>query len=81
MTTKLEGTLKRELSIDGNSYTLTLNPEGLHLVPKGKRKGHDLEWKALISGDEAMAVALNASVSGGGNQPIRNRVAAPRSRT
>jgi len=66
MTTKLEGELKREIQIDGKPYTLTLSPEGLKLTEKGRRKGRELLWKDLVSGDAALAVALNASVSEGG---------------
>jgi len=31
-------------------------------VPKGKRKGHGLSWDALVSGEAALAAALNASL-------------------
>ena len=36
------------------------------MLIKGKRKGRELTWKDLISGDAALAVALNASVQDGG---------------
>jgi len=62
--TKLEGILRREISIDGKPFTLALSPEGLKLTPKGARKGHELKWKDLVTGDAALAVALNASVEG-----------------
>ena len=62
MATKLDGPLKRELDIDGEPYMLTISPEGLKLVPKGKRKGHELGWKDLISGQAALAAALSASL-------------------
>ena len=65
MTTKLTGALKRELEVEGQPYTLTIMPEGLRLVPKGKRKGCELAWKALLSGDAALAAALSASVGDG----------------
>ena len=61
--TKLEGILRREISIDGKPFTLAISPEGLKLTPKGARKGRELMWKDLVSGDAALAVALNASVS------------------
>ena len=64
MTTKLNGPLRRELDIEGQTYTLTLAPDGLKLTPKGKRKGVELAWKALIGGDAALAAALSASVAG-----------------
>jgi hypothetical protein len=63
MATKLDKPLKREVSIDGAAYMLTISPEGLKLVPKGHRKGLELGWKALISGEAALATALNASVA------------------
>ena len=62
--TKLEGILRREINIDGKPFTLALSPEGLKLTPKGARKGHELKWKDLVTGDAALAVALNASLSG-----------------
>jgi hypothetical protein len=34
MTTRLEGALKRELSLNGKTYTLTITPEGLNLAPR-----------------------------------------------
>ena len=60
--TPLQKTLKRALSIDGRDYVLAISPEGLKLVPKGKRKGVELKWEALVNGEAALAAALNASV-------------------
>ena len=62
MATKLDKTLKREIDISGNPYMLSISPEGLKLVPKGKRNGLEIAWKDLVSGDAALATALNASV-------------------
>lgn len=62
MTTKLEGPLKRELEVEGSAYILTISTDGLKLVPKGKRKGQELAWKDLVSGEAALAAALNASL-------------------
>jgi len=42
MTTQLEGPLRRALAIGGDPYVLTITPEGLTLVPKGRRKGYSL---------------------------------------
>jgi hypothetical protein len=63
MATKLDKTLKRELDVNGEPYILTLSPEGLKLVPKGKRKGHELAWSDLVSGQAALAAALQASLA------------------
>jgi len=60
--TKLEGILRREIDIDGKPFTLTLSPEGLKVTAKGRRNGHELKWKDLVTGEAALAVALNASV-------------------
>jgi hypothetical protein len=62
MATKLEKPLKREIQVSGKPYVLTITPEGFKLVPKGKRKGQELSWEALVSGEAALAVALNASL-------------------
>jgi hypothetical protein len=60
--TKLEKPLKRQIDIKGNPYIVTITPEGLKLTEKGKRKGQELAWADLASGQTALAVALNASV-------------------
>jgi hypothetical protein len=62
MATKLDKALKREIEIEGKPYMLTLSPEGMKLVPKGKRNGLEIAWKDLASGDAALATALNASL-------------------
>jgi len=62
MATKLDKFLKREIEVEGNPYMLTIGPEGLKLVPKGKRNGVEIAWKDIISGDAALATALNASL-------------------
>ena len=63
MTTKLDGVLKRELSIGGEPYTLALSQEGFTLALKGHRKGLDIRWADLVGGDAALATALNASLT------------------
>ena len=65
MTTKLDTQLKRELIVLGKLYTLVISPNGFALTPKGKRKGYELAWVDLVSGDAALAVALNASLAHG----------------
>ena len=63
MATKLDKTLKREISVHGKPFVVSFSPEGLRLVGKGRRKGLELAWEDLVSGDAALATALNASVS------------------
>jgi hypothetical protein len=62
MTTKLEKPLKRQIDIKGKPHIVTITPEGLKLTEKGKRKGQELLWVDLTSGQTALAVALNASL-------------------
>jgi hypothetical protein len=62
MTTPLEKTLKRALTINGRPYVLAVSPDGLKLTLKGRRNGFELQWSALVSGEAALATALNASV-------------------
>lgn len=60
--TPLDKPLRRELEIDGKPYTLTIDPDGLKLTEKGRRKGLDLRWSELVNGDAALAAALQAAV-------------------
>jgi hypothetical protein len=60
--TRLDKPLKRELKLKKQSFVLTIDPTGLKLTKKGRRKGIELAWNDLVSGDAAMAVALNASL-------------------
>jgi hypothetical protein len=63
MATRLDKTLKRELSVNGHAYIVAISPEGLKLTLKGRRNGLEFKWDALISGDAALAAALSASIS------------------
>lgn len=64
MTTVLEKTLKRQVTIDDVDYTVAIDPDGMRLTGKGRRKPEiELRWKDLLSGEAAMAVALNASLT------------------
>ncbi|MBN6114355.1 hypothetical protein [Xanthomonas bonasiae] len=63
--TPLDKPLRRELEIDGRPYTLTVDPDGLKLTEKGRRKGLALRWSDLVNGDAALAAALQASLAAG----------------
>ena len=62
MATKLDKSLKREVDVNGEPYMVTISPEGLKIVPKGKRKGHEVSWTELIGGQARLAAALDASL-------------------
>ena len=61
--TRLDKPLRRELEIDGRRYTLTVDPRGLKLAPKGHRRGVAMDWEDIVNGDAALAAALRASVA------------------
>jgi hypothetical protein len=62
--TVLDKALKRQITIDGVDYTVAVDPEGIRLIGKGKRRPDvELRWRDLLSGEAALAVALNASLS------------------
>ncbi|TWI04488.1 hypothetical protein IP90_00618 [Luteimonas cucumeris] len=60
--TRLDKPLRREVVVGDQPYTLTIDPDGLKLVEKGRRKGVELRWIDLVNGDAALAAALQASV-------------------
>ncbi len=62
MATRLDKELKRELTVDGKLYTVTLSPQGVKVVEKGRRKGHELSWRDIIAGDAALARDLQISL-------------------
>jgi len=63
MTTQLQKTLKRELLIGGRPYVVAISPLALKLTQKGTRKGLELQWQDLVSGEAQLAAALHASVA------------------
>jgi len=60
--TPLDKAIRRELQVGDDTYTLTIDPSGLKLVLKGRRKGVELQWTELVNGDAALAAALQASI-------------------
>jgi hypothetical protein len=71
--TKLDKPLRRELDIGGQPFVVTISPEGFKLVGKGRRKGLEIKWQDLTSGEAALATALSASITGDMRlEPSRN---------
>ncbi len=62
MAVKLEKSIKRELELDGRAYTVTIGPEGVKVVEKGKRKGREIAWRSIVSGDAQLAEDLKLSL-------------------
>ena len=61
--TKLDKILRRELQIGAMTFTITIAPKSLKLVEKGRRKGIEIAWADLVSGDVGLAAALQASTA------------------
>ena len=62
MPTKLEKTLKREIVINGEPHIATISPQGVKVTKKGFRKGNEITWQAIASGDAALRQDLRMSV-------------------
>ena len=62
MATKLDKAIKRELVHGDTTYTVTIAPEGIKVVEKGKRNGHEISWMSIISGDAMLNESLKRSV-------------------
>jgi hypothetical protein len=73
MAAKLEKALKRELELNGESYTVTISPEGVRIVPKGRRKGHEISWQTILSGDAELTQQLKISLDALGTSDVAGR--------
>jgi hypothetical protein len=62
MATKLDKAIKRELDLDGTAYTVVMSPAGIKVTEKGKRKGQEVTWRSIISGDASLSEDLIASL-------------------
>lgn len=49
MATKLDKTIRREIEIDGEPFTISISPDGFRLTKKRFRSGVALSWKVLWS--------------------------------
>ena len=54
MATKLDKSIKRELEHKGQVYTITISPQGVKVVPKGRRNGPEVTWDSIISSDATL---------------------------
>ena len=64
MATKLDKTIKRELEMDGQAFTVTISPEGVKLTQKGFRKGREMSWRGLWEGAHAEGETAPPSIPG-----------------
>jgi len=59
---RLDKTIKRELELGGKLYIVSVSPEGVRIVPKGARTGHEMSWETLLSGEAELRRDLNMSL-------------------
>jgi hypothetical protein len=63
MATKLDKAIKRELEVDGKTYTIIMSPDGIKVTPKGGRIGRETSWRTLLGSEGSMG---GAPAAGGG---------------
>lgn len=66
MATKLDKAIKRELEVDGKTYTVIMSPDGIKVTPKGGRIGRETSWRTLLGTEGAMGGTGGAGAAGGG---------------
>jgi len=49
MTTPLDKTLKRAITINEQAYVAAISPSGIKLTLKGRRNGVEMSWDALLA--------------------------------
>ena len=62
MATKLDKVLKREIEVDGQSYIAAISPDGIKVTKKGFRKGNEISWRSIVTGDAQLNEDLNKSI-------------------
>ena len=78
----LDTPIKREVRIEDQPYTLTLDGDGVTVVRKGARKGFTVTWASLVEGDPQRQLDLMRSLEAvqpqGAAAPAAPAPAAPR---
>jgi hypothetical protein len=62
VTTKLDSPIKRELKLGKELYTVIVSAEGVKIALKGRRKGREISWETILSGDAELTQQLKVSV-------------------
>jgi hypothetical protein len=62
MSVALDKPIKREVRINGEPHTLTLDADGVTIVRKGARKGFTVTWASLVEGSPQMQLDLLRSI-------------------
>jgi hypothetical protein len=62
VTAKLDSPIRRELKLGKELYTVIVSTEGVKIALKGRRKGREISWETLLSGDAELTQSLKMSV-------------------
>jgi hypothetical protein len=62
VTAKLDSLIRRELKLGKELYTVSMSPDGVKIALKGRRKGREIAWETLLSGDAELTQQLKMSV-------------------
>ncbi len=62
MIAKLDSPIRRELKLGRDLYTVSISQEGVKIALKGRRKGREISWETLLSGDAELTQQLKMSV-------------------
>ncbi len=62
MTAKLDTPIKRELKLGKELYTVIISQDGVKIALKGRRKGREISWETILSGDAELTQQLKMSV-------------------
>lgn len=66
MTTPLDKTLKRALTINEQAYVAAISPAGVKLTLKGRRNGVEMSWVELLTaGTPSKGVASDSASQDG----------------
>lgn len=63
MPARLTKPIKRAVEVDGQLYTVTIGPDSVHIALKGRRKGSELSWRSLASGEAELSRDLVRSLA------------------
>jgi hypothetical protein len=54
--TPLDKPLKRQIDIEGQAFTVTLDATGIKITKKAHRNGIEVHWADLIKNDPSMSI-------------------------
>ena len=53
--TPLDKPLKRQIDVEGQAFTVTLDADGIKITKKAHRNGIEVRWADLIGNDSTLA--------------------------